>query len=94
MSPEKVKNTKLPRAKDDLDSSQNEGESALEDITMLGLYHLTKDENEVYLKFVEMLTDFDSFEIKRILHDARRDAESLTMLNSYSGTRPADRRGR
>jgi hypothetical protein len=63
----------------------------VEDLHMLGLYRLTEDQTELYMKFADLLSQFDPYEMDRILHDLRKDAEAMTLLENYGGTHPADR---
>mmetsp|Transcript_16346 Transcript_16346/g.15662 ORF Transcript_16346/g.15662 Transcript_16346/m.15662 type:complete len:282 (-) Transcript_16346:174-1019(-) len=57
-----------------------------EDAVMLGLYSMDEEQNESYIRFVHLLAEFDSFELKKILHDLVKDVNALTSLDSYGGT--------
>ena len=52
-----------------------------------GLYRLTAQQSNTYNAFVELLMQFDSFDQGHIMEDAMRDARSVTLLESFGGTR-------
>ena len=58
-----------------------------EDTVMLGLYALDDGQAAVYSAFVDVLSGFDTFDMRNIVRDAALDAASFNPLRFYSGTR-------
>jgi hypothetical protein len=57
-----------------------------EDVTLLGLYTLTEEQQKVYAAFVEMMSQFDPHDQRNIIRDALLDAREKTCLDGFSGT--------
>ena len=59
---------------------------ANEDITIIGLYRMSDEQQEIYHKFTKMLSQFDDFDVKNILSDVAKDVAKSTLLDDYGGT--------
>lgn len=53
-----------------------------EDLTIVGQYRLTRDQEEIYKKFLDMLSNFDEYDQKHILEDVQKDCRQMTMLDA------------
>jgi len=49
------------------------------------LYKLKKEEIELYKEFVNMLSNFDSYDMSKIVEDAFYDAQNINMLGQFGG---------
>eukprot|EP00598_Pedospumella_elongata_P009198 CAMPEP_0184999548 /NCGR_PEP_ID=MMETSP1098-20130426/65824_1 /TAXON_ID=89044 /ORGANISM="Spumella elongata, Strain CCAP 955/1" /LENGTH=298 /DNA_ID=CAMNT_0027526561 /DNA_START=49 /DNA_END=945 /DNA_ORIENTATION=- len=58
-----------------------------EDLLMMGLYRLNDEQEDIYRRFVDMVSTFDEFDRANILNDARKDAHNEEeLLEGYGGT--------
>jgi hypothetical protein len=55
------------------------------EVAARGLYRLDPYEEELYNRFVEILTKFDEHDMDRLLEDVRLDVRECTLLNEYGG---------
>lgn len=62
------------------------GNLSAQELIMLGMYKFNEEQEEIYNKFVKMLTEFDAHDQQNVVSDAFHDAQSDGMLADYGGT--------
>ena len=60
-----------------------------EDLVLLGYYWLNDQQGQVYAEFVRLLSEFDGFDVARIMEDSVSDAKACYSLDGYGGTTPS-----
>jgi len=63
----------------------NDPDLSEEELILRGLYRLNKNEETVYNQFVEMLSNYDRYDMLNIINDVFRDAQNSTQLSKYGG---------
>lgn len=63
----------------------NDNLSSSELITF-GVYRLNPEQAEVYNKFVDMISQFDTFDMQNIVEDALNDAQHEEIFDEFDGT--------
>jgi len=53
-----------------------------EDLTIIGQYRFSPEQDAIYQKFIEMLSHFDEYDQKHILLDAQKDCRQMTLLDA------------
>lgn len=56
-----------------------------EDLILLGYYWLNDQQGQVYAEFVRLLSEFDGYDVARIMEDSISDAKACYSLDGYGG---------